>query len=253
MPELYLIRHGKTCGNTLGRYIGTTDESLCERGREELAHFSYPRMARVFVSPMKRCRETAGILFPGCPQTVIPELRECDFGEFENRNYRELDGNERYQAWIDSGGTLPFPGGESREAFQERCLRGFREVLALLRDEVKQEDQEGFWKDREDKKNQKDQMDQKDQKDQEGFQESSRQKLYKGDFENKEVPDPVALVVHGGTIMSILDRFSVPHEDYYHWQTKNGEGFYCRYEENEKGEIRLYDIAHLGADSGLSA
>lgn len=228
MPELYLIRHGKTCGNTLGRYIGTTDESLCERGREELAHFSYPRMARVFVSPMKRCRETAGILFPGCPQTVIPELRECDFGEFENRNYRELDGNERYQAWIDSGGTLPFPGGESREAFQERCLRGFREVLALLRDEVKQEDQEGF-------------------------QESSRQKLYKGDFENKEVPDPVALVVHGGTIMSILDRLSVPHEDYYHWQTKNGEGFYCRYEENEKGEIRLYDIAHLGADSGLSA
>ncbi len=34
--ELYLIRHGKTYGNTLGRYIGTTDEELCEEGREAL-------------------------------------------------------------------------------------------------------------------------------------------------------------------------------------------------------------------------
>lgn len=36
MKELYLIRHGKTYGNTLGRYIGTTDEPLCEEGREAL-------------------------------------------------------------------------------------------------------------------------------------------------------------------------------------------------------------------------
>ncbi|MEI3521253.1 MAG: histidine phosphatase family protein [Anaerosacchariphilus sp.] len=40
MKELYLIRHGKTYGNTLGRYIGTTDEPLCEEGREACRLFS---------------------------------------------------------------------------------------------------------------------------------------------------------------------------------------------------------------------
>ncbi len=28
-----MIRHGKTYGNTLGRYIGVTDEPLCEEGK----------------------------------------------------------------------------------------------------------------------------------------------------------------------------------------------------------------------------
>ena len=64
----------------------------------------------------------------------VPRLRECDFGEFENKNYKELSGNAAYQAWIDSNGTLPFPGGESREAFEERCREGFAELLKGLRD-----------------------------------------------------------------------------------------------------------------------
>ena len=34
-----------------------------------------------------------------------------------------------------------------------------------------------------------------------------------------------AVVAHGGTIMSILDGYSVPHQDYYTWQVKNGEGY----------------------------
>ena len=36
MFRLALVRHGKTPGNTRGRYIGTTDESLCGEGRKEL-------------------------------------------------------------------------------------------------------------------------------------------------------------------------------------------------------------------------
>ena len=62
----------------------------------------------VYASPMIRCTQTAGILFPGKKLNIIDELAECDFGEFENKNYQELDGNEHYQSWIDSGGLLPF-------------------------------------------------------------------------------------------------------------------------------------------------
>lgn len=40
----------------------------------------------------------------------------------------------------------------------------------------------------------------------------------------------VAFVVHGGTIMAILDAYSNPHEDYFHWQVKNGCGYQGRIE-----------------------
>ena len=66
MVKILLIRHSMTAGNKLGRYIGArTDEPLCEEGIRLLENFSYPPVQRVFVSPMRRCRETAEILFPG--------------------------------------------------------------------------------------------------------------------------------------------------------------------------------------------
>ena len=139
MREIILIRHGKTYGNTLGRYIGTTDEELCPEGREELValresgQYRSIRPDLVYASPLRRCRQTAELLFPGVPQEICRDLRECDFGEFENKNYKELSGNPAYQAWVDSGGTLPFPGGESREAFQERCRVEFARVLRALK------------------------------------------------------------------------------------------------------------------------
>ena len=213
MAELFLIRHGKTYGNTLGRYIGTTDEDLCQEGREALfrlkaeTDFQAVRPELVYASPLKRCVQTAEILFPEIPVKLVPDLRECDFGAFENKNYKELSGNDAYQAWIDSGGTLPFPGGESREAFQERCRKGFLEVREDIR---------------------------------------------------LQMDVRAALVVHGGTIMSILSAFASPEEsgcgeNFYRWQVKNGEGFRALWEETDKGGIRLYEISHIGADTGISA
>lgn len=35
----------------------------------------------------------------------------------------------------------------------------------------------------------------------------------------------IALVVHGGTIMAILDALANPHREYYSWQVKNGQGY----------------------------
>ena len=61
---------------------------------------------------MRRCIQTAKILYPGRAQVKIEEFRECDFGSFEGKNYQDLSGDPVYQAWIDSGGTLGFPGGE---------------------------------------------------------------------------------------------------------------------------------------------
>ena len=130
--KIILIRHGKTAGNLEGRYVGRTDEPLCAAGREALVGRKVPRAEKLFVSPLARCRETAEILWPGRDQIVVPGLRECDFGDFEMKNYDELNGNADYQAWIDSNGTLPFPGGESQATFQARVCAAFEQVAEEL-------------------------------------------------------------------------------------------------------------------------
>ena len=127
--KVILIRHGETLGNREKRYVGITDESLTAEGRQALSRVPAPPAERVYASPRRRCLETAAILYPGQPVFQEPGLAECDFGEFEYKNYRELAGNLDYQRWIDSGGTIGFPGGETREAFQRRCVEAFRKVL----------------------------------------------------------------------------------------------------------------------------
>jgi len=127
--RIYLIRHGKTYGNSLGRYNGTTDEGLCEEGIANLTGRHYPEAQGVYVSPLKRCIQTANLIYKTQKQQIIEELAECDFGDFENKNHKELADNPDYQKWVDSEGTLPFPGGESQEEFRNRCLKGFQKVV----------------------------------------------------------------------------------------------------------------------------
>ena len=185
--EIELIRHFATEGNLEKRYIGVTDEEIKaefvlehtlkkeENGREEW------KSELVIVSPLRRCRQTAEILFPGEPVHIIEELAECDFGEFENKNYKELEGNPHYQEWIDSNGTLPFPGGESREGFKSRNLRGFdRVVSGCIRSHVAE----------------------------------------------------AALVIHGGTIMNIMEEYADIQKPFYEWHVRNGGGYEVELDEN---------------------
>lgn len=198
-----MIRHSMTAGNREGRYIGSrTDEPLCEEGILLLKARSYPSVEQIYVSPMRRCVETAALLWKDVPMIQKPGLRECDFGAFENKNYLELQENPDYQAWVDSGGLLAFPGGESREDFQARCREGFLEVLEAVR-------QQGIRR--------------------------------------------IGLVVHGGTIMSILEAYAWPHREFYHWQAKNGYGYRACWEGESKEEIRLYEVEPVGPDAGLCA
>lgn len=176
--RVFLIRHGCTAGNLEHRYVGTTDEGLTDEARQTLLRESswYPVPDIVFASPMRRCLETAGLLFPGMEPVCIAGLRECAFGEFEYRNYQELQKDARYQAWIDSGGTLAFPGGESREAFADRCCEAFEQAVC---------------------------------------------EAYRRGVQS------VAFVVHGGTIMAVMERFARPARGYFDWQVQNGCGFAC--------------------------
>lgn len=196
MIKLWLIRHGMTEGNRHQRYIGVTDEPLCEEGRELLGKFTYPKPQAVFVSPLKRCLETAAILFGDPKVRIIDQLAECDFGEFENKNYQELDGNEHYQSWIDSGGLLPFPGGESREEFKRRNVTGFQKAVnGCLRNGI----------------------------------------------------SLAALVVHGGTIMNVMEEYADEDRSFYDWHVQNGKGYEVEIDPElwKKGRKFLHVIREL--------
>lgn len=136
--EIVFIRHGRTSANKENRYLGKTDESLSLEGiealRQEKAEKIYPEIDYLFASPMKRCIETADILYPGKVPILVPQWKEMDFGLFEGKNYQELNGDKQYQAWIDSGGTLPFPQGESRACFLQRCSQGMYESVDRYRE-----------------------------------------------------------------------------------------------------------------------
>lgn len=174
MLNIWLIRHGMTEGNKIGRYIGVTDEPLSPEGMRFLEKLTYQKPQALFVSPMVRCRETAQILFPNQNMRIIDELSECDFGDFENKNYQELSDNPDYQAWVDSNGLLPFPNGESRESFKRRSLLGFQKaVTSCIRNNVTE----------------------------------------------------ATLVIHGGTIMNIMEEYAVLHRPFYQWHVKNGGGY----------------------------
>ena len=246
--KLILIRHGMTKGNQEHRYVGSTDESILPSEKERLrtsvkkyfADFfegneylkdrkescesdpmyesqdkDYKRLVfsklkdgiskndiyGIYISPMRRCRETAECLFPEMMAhgryEIIEEFREMDFGAFEYRTYQEInedpDSEYRaaYQRYIDSNGETAFPGGESKAEFTERVVRGFKKLL-----------EDSFL--------------------------------------------DMALVVHGGTIMALLDRLGEPHRDYFEWSLKPGQGYETDITVDQQGDLKIINIKKIG-------
>ncbi len=130
MKKIIFIRHGKTEGNIAGRYIGRTDEPLAKAGIDELSGRKYPDADTLVSSPMKRCVQTAGIIYPEMEIITYNDLRECDFGDFENKTNDQLKTDPTYIKWIENAGRIPFPGGENAVDFAERASAAFERALA---------------------------------------------------------------------------------------------------------------------------
>lgn len=220
-----MIRHGQTPGNALKRYIGRTDEPLSEAGQAQAGLLASKapgvRLQRtgekclLVVSPMLRCVQTAALMLGDhfsqdepagqilgrlreahrlLDIRICEDLRECDFGTFEGKNYKELSGDPLYQQWIDSGGTLPFPEGENPSGFRERCCSAFSRIIK----------------------------------------------------ENTNGTAYLCMVAHGGTIMSLMERWGRDEagekHEYYQWHTRNGCGLRVRLTLKENGLPDVMDV-----------
>lgn len=181
--KIWLIRHGETKGNSERRYIGSTDEGLSEKGTEQARAFAAPAVEKLLVSPMKRCRETANIIFPNIPYTLCEGLRECNFGLFEGKTADELADIPAYRTWVAGGCKGDIPGGESVVAFKARCCESF--LSAVM---------------------------------------------------NAPECNSLGLVIHGGCIMAILERYEGG-RSFYDYHIGNCEAVLC--ELKKEGRLRI--------------
>lgn len=87
--KIHLFRHGITRANLEGKYVGLTDYPLCQEGIDALKEYvkgkDYPAIEKIYTSPLRRCRETAKILYPGYKTFDVPQLMEMDFGLYEGK------------------------------------------------------------------------------------------------------------------------------------------------------------------------
>lgn len=131
--KLYLIRHGITSANEKGVYLGSTDISLSEDGKQNILsltqQYEYPKVQKVYSSPLKRAVETAELIYPNNFIENIDSLREYSFGIFENRSIDELSADSEYKSWMDGNMKQPPKGGETKEQFAKRVLNGFNYLM----------------------------------------------------------------------------------------------------------------------------
>ncbi len=133
---VHLIRHGLTDENLQGRYIGHTDVLLSDDGKKQLAQLRedmvFPPVQALFTSPLKRCKETAAILYPENNPIEIEGFIEYNFGYFENKTAEQLEDHPVFPRWLAGERGVEPPFGESNEAFGKRVCETFEKVAEGL-------------------------------------------------------------------------------------------------------------------------
>lgn len=134
------LRHAQTEANEKGVFSGSIDLPLSKEGEacaEQTAFMlAEEHFDAVFYGTAKRVLQTTDYVLSklqDVPKIILKsdEIRETNFGLFEGLSAGEIQ--EKYpQDWkryMDDWQTFVFPGGDSVEAFYERCEQFIHNVL----------------------------------------------------------------------------------------------------------------------------
>lgn len=132
--RIRFVRHGITEANADGRYIGVTDLPLSAEGIKQLYEkrekLDYQSVQKVYTSPLRRCTQTADILFNGAYTAELGLLAEMDFGDFENKTPEQLSGLPEYKKWLEGGLDNPPPNGETARNVVNRCYEAMNIIIS---------------------------------------------------------------------------------------------------------------------------
>ena len=134
--KLFLVRHGETAWNKLGRFQGQEDTPLNPRGRAQARETAIASVAwqvtALYSSPLCRTLETAQEISRLVGLPVVPQegLKELALGELEGVTGEELRRGwpQVYQTWRSDPGAVVMPGGESLGRLQERAWQVVSEL-----------------------------------------------------------------------------------------------------------------------------
>ena len=135
--KIYLLRHGQTKWNIEGKIQGKTDVLLNEDGMEQAGFLAkameHCEARALFSSPLLRAKQTAEIVAGkmGLPVTVLPELKEVDFGLWEGCTWKEIEEKypDDYRRWEMNPAAAAPTGGESRLSCRARSRSAGERVL----------------------------------------------------------------------------------------------------------------------------
>jgi broad specificity phosphatase PhoE len=111
--RIIVVRHGETAWSREKRHTGRSDLPLTAEGREQaralVAQLAGLDFAAVFVSPLRRARETCELAGFADRAVVEPDLIEWDYGEYEGMTSSEIE--QRRPGWTLFGDGVI--GGET--------------------------------------------------------------------------------------------------------------------------------------------
>ncbi len=205
MTTIYLIRHGKTAGNLQRRYVGRTDEPLCSVAREQIcAQRELYRKEFSTNTAGKQLEKLYVSPMLRCKQTA--ELLFPGVGQTVIADFREMDfGAFEYKNYQELSTDARY------QAFIDSGGQtDFPEAESQMH-----------------------------------FRERVTSAFGRCVTELSEGEHSTGVfVVHGGTIMAILEAYAQPHKSYFEWQIEAGAGYCCELEVAENGfcltHVRLF-------------
>ena len=133
---IYLVRHGQTNWNILGKTQGHGNSDLTEKGIDQAkdladAMVKYP-IDYIYSSDLGRAVQTAEIIADKFDKEVIatPSLREMGFGEWEGLLIKEIQEKygDVYKTWRNEPHLAEIPGGETLHIIKERTDKFLKEL-----------------------------------------------------------------------------------------------------------------------------
>jgi broad specificity phosphatase PhoE len=133
MKKLYLMRHGETLFNQLGKIQGASDSPLTEVGikQAEVAkqYFEKNKIAldAYYSSTQERASDTLEIIIGAKEYQRLKGLKEWNFGIFEGE--KEYLNPKRPQGETSFGDSFVPYGGESSKEVQRRMNAALTEIM----------------------------------------------------------------------------------------------------------------------------
>jgi broad specificity phosphatase PhoE len=141
VPNVFLVRHGRTAANASGVLAGwTPGVVLDEKGREQAViaggRLLPVALAAIVTSPLERTQETTAALNSARETPVVVHIDErvgeCKYGDWTNQPLKTLTKDPLWKVVQSHPSAAVFPGGEGLAEMSQRAVGAVRDWNARL-------------------------------------------------------------------------------------------------------------------------